>query len=125
MDAFRYPRIWTDAEGESHFQDAQADFHLANYAPPAPPFLISATMAASRYLFVSTPPGYFGDLHPTPCRQLLAVLKGAAEVQTSDGETRIIHAGDCVLAEDTTGKGHRSRNVGEEGVVALFVQLPD
>ena len=33
--------------------------------------------------------------------------------------------GSAVLLEDTAGKGHRSRVIGDEDVLAIVVQLPD
>ncbi len=125
MSQVKYTRIWTDAAGESHFQDVEADLHATDFAPPAPPLDVSPPLQATRCLFVHAPAGWYGDWHPTPCRQMTVYVQGVCRVQTSDGETRLFHTGDCLLAEDTTGKGHQSRVVGTEDVVGLFVQLPD
>jgi hypothetical protein len=46
-------------------------------------------------------------------------------VQTSNGEVRRFGPGDVVLLEDTTGKGHRSRVVGDRDVLGAVVQLED
>jgi hypothetical protein len=46
------------------------------------------------------------------------------EVQVSDGEVRRLSAGAVVYLEDTEGKGHTTRVVGDEAVSGVFVQLP-
>src|SRR6202050_2753295 len=44
--------------------------------------------------------------HPTPGRHMLFCLAGRFRVTASSGETRSFAAGDCLLMEDTSGKGH-------------------
>ena len=68
-------------------------------------------------------PGYKGDWHPAPPRQLTFYLAGHVEGETSDGTRRTIGPGSVVLEEDTIGKGDRSWVVGEEDVVTAVVQL--
>ena len=51
------------------------------------------------------------------------VLSGEWEVTASDGESRRFAAGDALLVEDTTGKGHSSRVISEEGSVAAMIEL--
>ena len=41
----------------------------------------------------------------------------------SDGEVRRFGPGSVTLVEDTTGKGHTSRVVGSDEVLAVVVQL--
>lgn len=56
------------------------------------------------------------------------VLRGEIEFETSDGEMRKLAPGMVVLAEDTTGKGHKARSVGGEdallGVVQIAISSP-
>ncbi len=115
-----YHRVFADAQGGSHFDTVTIEQRLAAGAPPAPPFYVSADAPASRYRFYSFEPGWFGDLHPAPARQFLALLSGEAEVETTDGEVRRLVPGDLVLLDDTTGKGHRTRNIGD-GYLTFFV----
>ena len=89
-------------------------------APPAPPLYVSAANPASKYLFYSFEPGWIGDLHPAPARQFLALLSGTVEVETTDGTVRRFGPGDLVLLEDTSGRGHRTRNIGD-GYLTFFV----
>jgi hypothetical protein len=44
-------------------------------------------------------------------------------IQASDGETRIIGAGEVLLVEDTTGKGHFSKAVNDKMRHSIFVPI--
>jgi len=94
-----------------------------DFAPPAPPLNASAFSPASQFGFISAPPGWCGDWHPAPRRQILFYLAGEIEAQVSDGEVRRFGPGSATLVEDTTGKGHTSRVVGSASVLAAVVQL--
>jgi len=119
-----YTRIYPDAQGESHFDTVVVEQSLATAAPPAPQFWVSAPGPASKYLFYSFGPGWTGDLHPAPARQFLALIRGAVEVETSDGAVMRFGPGDLILLEDTSGKGHRSRNVGDDYLTFFVVPAP-
>ena len=121
----QYVRLYADAAGESHFEDVEIDLAATNFAPPAPPLHVSPFSPAERYGFMIMPPGWDGDWHPTPRRQIFFYLAGEVEGEASDGERRRFGPGSITLVEDTTGKGHRSRNAGSSDVVLAVVQLPD
>lgn len=65
------------------------------------------------------------DLHPPPRRQWVIILQGAMEISTTSGERRRFEPGDCLLAEDTQGEGHRTDDVGEDRLVTLNIGVPD
>ena len=119
-----YHRIYPDETGETHFDTVKVKQSMMIGAPPAPPFYISADNPASRYLFYSFEPGWFGDMHPAPARQFLILLSGQAEMQTGDGMVRQLKPGDIILLEDTWGKGHRTRNTGDGFCDFLVVRIP-
>jgi hypothetical protein len=121
----KYTRIYADEEGETHFQDVEIHLEPIEYAPPAPPLNLSSFSPAIQYGFADAPPGWFGDWHPTPRRQIFFYLSGEVEVQVSDGEVRRFSAGSILLVEDTTGKGHVSRVVSSERNTVGAVHLPD
>src|SRR5215204_1075139 len=85
----------------------------------------SRRRTATGVAFVRFPAGWDGDWHPTPQRQFFFFLAGAFEGETSDGDRRSHGPGSVVLLEDTAGKGHRARVVGDTDVLAAVVQLPD
>lgn len=121
----RYVRIHTDADGQTHFEDLDVALAPSDFAPPAPPLLVSEPVPAEQAVLFTAPAGWYGDWHPTPRRQYYVQCSGELEVQVGDGETRRLHPGDIVLLEDTTGRGHTTRVIGDGDVRALFVQLPD
>ena len=45
------------------------------------------------------------------------------EIEIGDGTKRIIGPGDILIAEDMTGQGHYTREVGSEPRVSVFVPL--
>jgi quercetin dioxygenase-like cupin family protein len=121
----KYARIYADEAGESHFEDVPVELSPVDYAPPAPSVNLSVPQAATALVFMSAPPGWDGDWHPTPRRQIVFYLAGEVEVEASDGERRRFGPGGATLGEDTTGKGHRSRVVGEVEALLAVVQLAD
>jgi hypothetical protein len=52
-------------------------------------------------------------------------VSGAVDIEVGDGTTRRLGAGDILIAEDTTGQGHVTREVGPEPRVSIFVPLSD
>jgi len=119
-----YHRIYEDALGDSHFDAVTVEQSLACAAPPAAPFYVSEDRPASRFRFYTFEPGWIGDLHPAPTRQFLALMSGAVEMETTDGTVKRLEPGDLVLLEDTSGKGHLTRNIGDSYSSFLVVPVP-
>ena len=63
------------------------------------------------------------DYHVAPRRQMIVVLRGAFEITTSLGERKRFECGDCLLAEDVEGDGHRFEDVGEELLATLAIGI--
>jgi len=121
----QYTRIYADSRGESHFDEVTVKLSSMDFAPPAPPLNVSAPIPAAQMVFISSPPGWFGDWHPAPRTQFWVQIAGQTEIEVSDGEVRRFKPGDVVLLEDVTGKGHLSRVVSQEEIQGVFVQLPN
>jgi hypothetical protein len=119
----KYTVLYIDSAGKSHFKNVEVEFESVNFAPPAPPVDLSSYLGASQFVFFKIPKGWFGDWHPAPKRQFFCCLKGKVELTAMDGEKRLFEAGDVFLLEDTSGKGHQTKVVGEEDFVAAIVQL--
>ncbi|MDD1653409.1 MAG: cupin domain-containing protein [Methanomicrobiales archaeon] len=119
-----YHRIYVDASGDSHFDVVTVTQRLARAAPPAAPFYVSEDRPASKYRFYTFEPGWIGELHPAPARQFLALMSGAVEMETTDGTVRRFEPGDLVLLEDTSGRGHLTRNIGDGYATFLVVPVP-
>ena len=63
------------------------------------------------------------DWHTAPCRQYVVTLTGTLEFTTRDGETFTLAPGDVLLAEDTSGSGHRWRLIDDAPWRRLYVEL--
>jgi quercetin dioxygenase-like cupin family protein len=113
----RYVRLYTDEDGQSRFEDSDFAFAPQKFAPPAPPVDVSEPVDASAVMMLRAPAGWTDPMHPSPARQFMFLLAGSWEVSAGD-ETRLLSAGDVVLAEHTSGPGHASTVV-EDTVVAV------
>jgi hypothetical protein len=120
-----YVRLYADAKGESHFSDEEMEMKSVDFAPPSPPVEISTLTPAKQFVLLQTPPGWFGDWHPTPYRQFFFFLNGEVDVQASHGNVRRFGPGSVVLVEDTTGAGHTTRVTTDGPWIAAVVQLPE
>jgi quercetin dioxygenase-like cupin family protein len=63
------------------------------------------------------------DWHPAPRRQYIINLDGGVQLTASDGESRVIGAGEVVLVEDVSGKGHLSKSVEGKLRHSIFVPI--
>ena len=66
---------------------------------------------------------YTRSAHRAPRRQYVISLAGGISITASDGETRHIGAGEIVLVEDTTGKGHITKSSGAKPRHTIFVPI--
>lgn len=113
-------RVFTGPDGASHFEDVTVELHAEG------PFTaLSELWPGKGVQFRTVDGGYELDFHPAPRRQLVVNLTGSVELELGDGTTRRFGPGSIILAEDTTGQGHRSRNVGGEPRTCLFIHLDD
>jgi hypothetical protein len=119
-DPVQYFRIYAGADGETHFEDLEIDLGEASGQSS-----LSELIPATGVIFRRSPADQYIDWHPAPRRQFVITLSGEAEVEASDGEVRRIGPGTIMLADDTSGKGHITRGVGESERLSLFIPLPD
>src|SRR6267142_2158710 len=120
-----YTRLYSDASGESHFEDVEIDLASTDYTPSAPPLFLSDITTTTQFRFMQAPAGWTSDWHTSSARTMFFVLSGEWEVTASDGEARRFSAGSALLVEDTTGKGHASRVIGQTDSLAAMVQLSE
>lgn len=110
-------RVYTDEAGESHFEDLDVPLAPGGYGS------LSELVPAEGVYFRETPVGGALDFHNAPRRQFIVNLSGCVEIETTDGERRRLRAGDIMLAEDVTGRGHITRDI-EGPRYSLFLPLP-
>ncbi len=114
----RIHNIWVDDQGETHFRDIEVE-----WGEQGPSGRYSACQPATGIIFRQVQPDYDLDWHPAPRRQYIVNLDAAVEITVSDGETRVIGAGEVFLVEDITGKGHLSKAVDGKLRHCIFVPI--
>ena len=114
----RIHNLYEDADGISHFRDVEIAWVEERHSSK-----LSAKLPASGIIFRETSGDYDLDWHPAPRRQYIINLDAGVQITASDGETRIIGAGEVLLVEDTTGKGHLSKAVDGKMRRSIFVPI--
>jgi hypothetical protein len=117
-------RIYSTADGKSHFDEVEIPTSSRQVHPNAAAFAVSANYAATGIRFTRIPSNAGQvDWHTVPERVLTVRLDGSARYETSDGDERHVPAGGFVLFEDTHGKEHKSQHSAEEQTV-IWISLP-
>ena len=117
----RIVRFVETPEGGSRFEEIDIQFSEA-FQDPFGNTLHRTKPFASNGMLVELPAGLDQDWHVVPNRQLVVVLSGRLEVETTDGQVRRWGVGEMFLADDPHGKGHRTR-VLEGPAKLLFLQF--
>ena len=124
MQQARFVRLFTDAQGESHFEDLAQDLAPVNFAPPAAPLNYAHVLPAAGTFWLGMPVRWGGEIpHPAPQRQVFCFVRGVVEITASDGEMRRFTTGSVLLMEDTFGKGHSTHVVGDDEVLIFGTAL--
>lgn len=114
----RIHNLYMDADGESHFRDIEI-----NWAGESGFSKHSEMLKATGIMFRETSGDYDLDWHPAPRRQYIINLDAGAQLTASDGDCRTINAGEVILVEDISGKGHLSKSVGGKLRHSIFVAV--
>jgi len=72
-----------------------------------------------------TPAGFSIGWHVEKRRQYLITLSGSGEIDIAGGKKIILTPGSILLVENTTGKGHMTRTLGNKPWVSLWMPLKD
>jgi len=115
----RVTRVYSGEDGESHLEDVEIPLNDLGGAIGA----LSKLEPATGIVFRETQGDYDYDFHNAPRRQYVINLDAAVEIEVGDGTRRILGAGEILLAEDTTGRGHRSRAVDGKARRSIFITL--
>jgi hypothetical protein len=114
----RVTRVYCDEAGESHFDEKDIELRDAGAIGR-----LSEPIATRSVVFRMNDPDYDYDWHVAPQRQFIVLLDGEIEIEVSDGSRRALRGGEILLMEDTSGKGHRTRNVEARERRSLFIAL--
>jgi oxalate decarboxylase/phosphoglucose isomerase-like protein (cupin superfamily) len=118
--------LFTDTDGRARFREQTLPLSEGTSAAH-----LSPLMASGGYQLRESPVGFHSDFHCTGTPQWLFVLQGQMEIGLQDGSTRAFGPGQHFYSADTLPKGatfdpalhgHRSRQLGDEPLVTLFVR---
>lgn len=116
----RYTKVVRTDGGGSAFEDAEIELVLHEVADGVPPMLVGGLPSTAGVVLLRSG-GFDSEPHPAPRRQWVVVLRGAIEVEVSDGTRRRFGPGELLLVTDTSGRGHTTAGVGDPPIEALFV----
>jgi len=107
-------RVFTGPDGATHIDDVHYSMAKTKHG------LIAENVQVSE-IALHTSEGASGDVpfEVPASRQLVIPLAGKAEIEASDGTRRVLEVGSILLAEDTSGKGHRIRTLAGPGLLLV------
>lgn len=114
----RIHNLYEDEDGQSHFRDIEVEWVEEGRGGQ-----LSARLPATGIIFRKVPPTYELDWHSAPRRQYIINLDAGVQITASDGESRIIAAGEVILVEDIKGKGHLSKAIDSQIRHCIFVPI--
>jgi hypothetical protein len=126
MVTFQKVVLFTDIDGRARFREEA--LALSEGTPAA---RLSPLMASGGVQLRQSPVGFRSEFHCTGVPQWLFVLQGQMEIGLQDGSVRVFGPGQHFYSADTlpdgatfdpTVHGHRSRQLGDEPLVTLFVR---
>jgi len=113
-------RIYTGPDGKTKIEELELPLKARDSGSD-----VSGSMGVTSLQFRRTTPAYSLDWHPAPRRQLVVTLAGQSEIELEGGRTLRFGPGHILLAEDTTGQGHKSRAVPGTDRIALDIVLAE
>lgn len=126
MTRFTKIVLFTDADGRACFREEAID--LGEGTPSAQ---LSTLFPSGGCQLRYSPPGFESGFHCTVTPQWVVILGGVMEIELQDGNKRRFSRGEHFFSADTLPAdttfdgqrhGHRSRQVGPDPLVTLFVR---
>jgi quercetin dioxygenase-like cupin family protein len=111
-------RLYTGSDQKSHFEELQPRFESRGDQSATAELIPGSGIIVRRFEANRSNPW-----HHAPGRYAVFTLSGAVDIEIGDGTVRRFAAGDILIAEDVTGQGHGTREVGPEARVSVFVPL--
>lgn len=111
--------LYTGPDGQTHAEDVEAKF------APGGANEVYKLLAITGAELHRAAPGTVQDWHTAPRRQYVITLVGQAELEVAGGKKIRLGPGHIDLVEDTTGKGHITRVIGNEDRITLTLPLAD
>ena len=112
-------RVYAGKDGQSHFEDVTPKLEARGDQSEGGELIPGSGILVRRF-----EPTRSNPWHHAPGRYAVFTLSGAVDIEIGDGTVRRCGVGDILIAEDVTGQGHGTREVGPEPRVSIFVPLP-
>jgi quercetin dioxygenase-like cupin family protein len=112
-------RIYAGADGKSHFEEIKPQFKPLGDQSESAELIPGSGIIVRRFA-----PKRVNPWHHAPAHAAVFTLSGAVDIEIGDGTVRRLGPGDILIAEDLTGQGHVTREVGPGPRVSIFVPLP-
>jgi hypothetical protein len=126
MNKFLKTILYTDLDGRARWRDEP--LALTEGKPAA---RLSPLMPSGGYQLRASPVGFRSEFHCTEQPQWVFILGGRMEIGLQDGSARVFGPGEHFYSADLLPAGasfdpavhgHRSRQVGDEPLVTLFLR---
>ena len=111
-------RIYAGSDGRSHFEEITPRFEPRGDQSETAELIPGSGIVVRRF-----EPKRSNPWHHAPGRVAVFTLSGAVDIEIGDGTVRRLGRWHILIAEDTTGQGHGTREVGPEPRVSVFVPL--
>jgi quercetin dioxygenase-like cupin family protein len=111
-------RLFAGPDGQSHFEDLEPSLEPRGDASESAELIPGSGIVIRRF-----DPRRSNPWHHAPGRAAVFTLSGAVDIEIGDGTVRRLGPGDILIAEDLTGQGHATREVGPGPRVSIFVPL--
>src|SRR5262245_13454543 len=109
-------RVYAGSDGQSHFEEITPQWEQLSDRSER------ATLPGG-FLMRRFDPARTNPWHHAPGRYCVFTLSGAVDIEIGDGTVKRLGPGDILIAEDLTGQGHGTREVGPEPRVSVFIPL--
>jgi len=126
MTHFLKTILYTDTDGRARFRDEPVALTEGK-----PASRLSPLMASGGYQLRASPVGFRSEFHCTAHPQWVFILGGHMEIGLQDGSARVFGPGEHFYSADLLPAGanfdpavhgHRSRQLGDEQLVTLFLR---
>jgi quercetin dioxygenase-like cupin family protein len=111
-------RLFAGPDGQSHIEEIEPRFESRGDQSESAELIPGSGIVIRRFAQTRSNPW-----HHAPGRYAVFTLTGAVDIEIGDGTVRRLGPGDILIAEDLTGQGHGTREVGPEPRVSIFVPL--
>jgi len=122
-------RIFTGPDGLAHAEDIELDLNARGatdmFKATGAEFSVRPPTAGANPRNTAASDATAPGWHTGPARQFVITLSGNSEVEVSGGVHVAAGPGHINLIEDTTGKGHITRNFGPDDRIALTIPLAE